>query len=416
MGVVTRKRPRRLVVVAAVIALAAALYVAFVAPLMAQDEPRITIKADGENHYVTVEQLNAAADRPPPFSQRSPGGKDVRFPLDQRGTSLDALLNAARPRVSSRTNLAELTRENKSTFFAARNNSDIVFFWDEKHKRFIWIENGGPATNTQVTDDMVVRGQPGNLLDVEVDADPAKPRVDEEVTFTADVSNELDGEELTYDWDFGDGDTDSNAGDSVTHTYATREAFTVTVTVRGNKKSRGVGTYTFKARKKAPPPKSSGGGGSSGGGSSGGGSGGGGSSGGGSAGIPPSTGVPPAGSSPSIPSTPALPPPSSSPLPSDPGRGPNLDPNAPPSADIETGQEVSGILVSTSTPPKPGQQAGSKAPNAQAKQKKDSSDDFDWKLAGGIALTSLLLILGAWRERVRLHRLLPKPQPQPQSG
>ena len=413
MGVVTRKRPRRLVTVAAVIALAAALFMAIQAPLSAQPPQRITIKVDGENHYVTPEQLNQAADKNPPFSQESSSGADVPFPLNQRGTTVDALLDAARPRVPGKTKLVELTRENGSTFFAARNNSDIVFFWDEDHSRFIWIENGGPTTNKQVAEDgedMVVRGRPGNLLTVDVEADPEKPRVEEEVTFTADVSKGLDGEEFTYDWKFGDGDEDSNAGDSVTHTYDSRESFTVTVTVTGDKESRGVGEFTFRARKKAPPPKS----GSGGGGSSGGGSSGGGSSGGGSGGVPPSTGIPPAGSAPS---TPALPPPSSSPPPTDePGRGPNLDPNAPPSADIETGQEVSGILVSTSTPPKPGQQAGSKAPNAQAKQNKDSGDEFDWKLAGGIALTALLVILGGLRERVRLQRLLPKPQPQPQSG
>jgi PKD domain len=411
MGVVTRKRPRRLVMVAAVIALAAALFVAIQAPLSAQTEPRITIKVDGENHYVTPEQLNQAADKNPPFSQESPRGNDVPFPLNQRGTSLDALLDAARPRVPGKTKLVELTNQAGSTVFAARNNSNIVFFWDEANKRFIWIEDGESTSRKQVTDEMVVRGRAGNLLTVDVDADPEKPRVGEEVTFTADADNELDGEELTYDWKFGDGDEDSNAGDSVTHTYDSRESFTVTVTVKGDKESRGVGEFTFRARKKAPPPKTSGGGGSSGGGSSGGGS-----SGGGSGGIPPSTGIPPAGSGPS---TPALPPPSSSPPSDDPGRGPNLDPNAPPSADIETGQEVSGILVSTSTPPKPGQRAGSKAPNAQAKQNKDSGDEFDWKLAGGIALTALLVILGGLRERVRLQRLLPKPpkpQPQPQSG
>jgi hypothetical protein len=71
---------------------------------------------------------------------------------------------------------------------------------------------------------------------------------------------------------------------------------------------------------------------------------------------------------------------------------------------------VSGILVSTSTPPRPGQNAGRKAPNAQADQAKAKNDEFDWKLAGGIALTALLVILGALRERVRLHRLLPQPQ------
>ena len=318
MGVVTRKRPRRLVVVAAVIALAAALFAVIVAPLMAQGDARITIKADGENHYVTPDQLNAAANSPPPHSQESQSGADVRFGLDQPGTTLDALLDAARPRVSKRNELVELTREDGSTFFAARNNSDIVFFWDDANKRFVWIENGGPKTNGQVDADMLVRGQAGKLLNVDVTADPEKPRVDEQVTFTADASKGLDGETFTYDWNFGDGDTDSDAGDSVTHTYATRESFTVTVTVKGDKGSRGVGEFKFKARKKAPPPKNNSGGG----GSSGGGGGGGGSAGGGSGGFPPSTGIPPAGSAPS---TPALPPPSTSPPPSG-DQGPNLDP------------------------------------------------------------------------------------------
>ena len=54
--------------------------------------------------------------------------------------------------------------------------------------------------------------------------------------------------------------------------------------------------------------------------------------------------------------------------------------------------------------------------NVQLVVKNDSGDEFDWKLAGGIALTALLVILGAVRERARLHHLLPKAQPQPQSG
>jgi hypothetical protein len=256
------------------------------------------------------------------------------------------------------------------------------------------------------------------VLDVDLEADPEKPRVDEEVTFTSDVSDGVDGETFTYNWDFGDGDTNADGGESETHSYSTRESFTVTLTVEGDKGSIGEASFTFRARKKAPPPSTGGGGGSSGGGGSGGGggsSGGGGSGGGGSV-VPPSGGtVPPAGTTPP-PSTPSLPPPSSSPPSSDPGRGPNLDPDAPPSATDTTGQEVEGILVSTSTPPRPGQAGGAKAPNAQNKQAKAKDDEFDWKLAGGIALTSLLVILGAVRERVRLHRLLPQPQSQPQTG
>ena len=64
MGVVTRKRPRRLVLVAAVIALAVAVFVAIQAPLSAQSEQRITIKVDGKNHYVTVEQPLRTSSRP----------------------------------------------------------------------------------------------------------------------------------------------------------------------------------------------------------------------------------------------------------------------------------------------------------------------------------------------------------------
>jgi hypothetical protein len=71
---------------------------------------------------------------------------------------------------------------------------------------------------------------------------------------------------------------------------------------------------------------------------------------------------------------------------------------------------VTGILVSTSTPSTAGQTGGRKAPNAQADQAKAKNDSFDWQLAGGIALTALLVLLGALRERVRLHRLLPRPQ------
>jgi hypothetical protein len=411
MGVVTRKRPRRLVLIAAVIALSAALYVAIQAPLSAQSERVITIEVDGDPHYVTAEQLQAAADEDPPYRQRDRSGNLVPIAYNGRGTSLDAVLNAARPRVRDRTDVVVLTREDGSRLIAERGDN-IVFFFERN--RVTWILDGGDFTDKQTDREITLTGRDGNALTVDVDADPEKPRVDEQVTFTSEVDNGLDGEEFTYNWDFGDGDADADGGDSTTHSYETRESFTVTLTVEGDKGSIGEDRFTFRPRKKAPPA-SSGGGGSSGGGSGGGGSSGGG--GGGSGGtVPPSSTIPPAGTTPP-PTTPGLPPPSSSPPPSsDPGRGPNLDPDAPPSATDTGAQEVEGILVSTSTPPRPGQPGGAKAPNAQKKQAKAKDDEFDWKLAGGIALTSLLVILGGLRERVRLHRLLPKPPAQPQTG
>src|SRR5215213_9160067 len=83
MGVVTRKRPRRLVLAVAVIALAAALFVAIQAPLSAQTQPRITIVVDGERHFVTADQLQEAADTPGPFTVRTAGGTSNNLPFDQ---------------------------------------------------------------------------------------------------------------------------------------------------------------------------------------------------------------------------------------------------------------------------------------------------------------------------------------------
>src|SRR4051812_15526108 len=93
MGVVMSKRPRRLVVVAAVIALAAALFVAIQAPLHAQGDQRITIKFDGKNYFVSPEQLQAAENRDPPFTQESSTGRTVTFGLNQKGATLDSLMD-----------------------------------------------------------------------------------------------------------------------------------------------------------------------------------------------------------------------------------------------------------------------------------------------------------------------------------
>jgi hypothetical protein len=334
--------------------------------------------------------------------------------------SLAKLLKTARPRVRGGVRTVELERKDGSRYFVPKNE-DLVFFFDEASGRFVFFRELDESVRDDVNkpdegvgETLRLQGRTGNLLDVSVTADPAKPRAGESVDFTADVTKALDGEDLTYDWDYGDGDTDKDGGASTSHTFAKRgEIYEVTVTVEGTRDSIGVGAVTFRARKKAPAP-SSGGGGSSGGGSSGGGSSGGGSSGGGSGSVP-GTGGGTApynpGTTPPNSTTPGLPPPSSSPPPSgDTGRGPNLDPNAPPTTSTPNGEEVTGILVSSSAPPKAGQNSGAKAPNAAAKQKKADDKRTDWKAAGGIALTALLLILGALRERRPIRRLLPHPQ------
>jgi hypothetical protein len=61
-------------------------------------------------------------------------------------------------------------------------------------------------------------------------------------------------------------------------------------------------------------------------------------------------------------------------------------------------------------PPAATQNRGAKAPNAAAKKPKATDKSTDWRLVGGIALTALLVILGALRERRPIRRLLPHPQ------
>ena len=186
----------------------------------------------------------------------------------------------------------------------------------------------------------------------------------------------------------------------MTHTFDERDVYTVSVTVRGNKGSIGVADHDLSVRRKAPeqnPTPSSGRLG------------------------PASAAAPVAGSgggggrprsSPAarpLAVHPELPPPSTSP-PSDPGRGPNLDPSAPGDTSTETGEEVTGILVSTSAPAQAGANRPGQTPRNQQEAQQKDEGGTDWKLVGGISLTALLVILGAVRERVHLQRLLPQPQ------
>lgn len=61
---------------------------------------------------------------------------------------------------------------------------------------------------------------------------PENPLVSEEITFDSSDSYDPDGEIVSYDWDFGDGDTAS--AQVVTHTYSSAGDYTVTLTVTDN--------------------------------------------------------------------------------------------------------------------------------------------------------------------------------------
>ena len=59
--------------------------------------------------------------------------------------------------------------------------------------------------------------------------EPSAPSVDELVSFNASASNALMGTIVSYEWDFGDGETDS--GMTVDHDYAAAGSYNVTLTV-----------------------------------------------------------------------------------------------------------------------------------------------------------------------------------------
>ncbi|MCU4140519.1 MAG: hypothetical protein MW690_000994 [Methanophagales archaeon] len=65
---------------------------------------------------------------------------------------------------------------------------------------------------------------------------PKNPLVNEEITFDASASTDPDGSIVSYEWDFGDGETAS--GKVVTHAYSDAGSYTVTLTVTDDEQLR----------------------------------------------------------------------------------------------------------------------------------------------------------------------------------
>jgi hypothetical protein len=200
------------------------------------------------------------------------------------------------------------------------------------------------------------------------------------------VGDRLEGRDSTFTRKFAKADT----------------SYVVSVDVRGDSDSRGVGSVTIdvgEPRKQPSSPSNPGGSG-------------GGNGGNGNGGTTPTTPTAPY-TPPSTPSTPPavnpLPSPSTSPPANvPPSGGPNLDPSAPSTPSTAAGERVEGILVSANVPPAQVAQGRGGQPPKPANQRAAQKDaGVDWLLVGGIVLTALLVILGALRERVHIQRLLP---------
>ena len=83
-----------------------------------------------------------------------------------------------------------------------KHNNELKFQEKDKEKLRHMVENRPPVV------DVVANGSRGK---------PITSIVDEEITFNASETFDIDGDDITYDWDFGDGS--SGTGEVVNHSY-----------------------------------------------------------------------------------------------------------------------------------------------------------------------------------------------------
>ena len=91
-------------------------------------------------------------------------------------------------------------------------------------------DDDGHSDTTTVAATTTDPGDPGDPVDEPPVAHAAATCTDLDCSFSATDSTDPEGDPLTYDWDFADGG-DHGAGATTSHTYATADARTVTLTV-----------------------------------------------------------------------------------------------------------------------------------------------------------------------------------------
>ena len=80
---------------------------------------------------------------------------------------------------------------------------------------------------------------------------PSSPKVGEKVNFNASGSSDPDGNIVSFQWDFGDGRSDS--GERVSHTYRNVGTFTVVLVVKDNSGNRGTSSQTVSITEGSSP-------------------------------------------------------------------------------------------------------------------------------------------------------------------
>ena len=99
-----------------------------------------------------------------------------------------------------------------------RHNNQVKLKEHNKSKLKNMVENRKPAI------DILVNGNSTNHITIEVN---------ENVTFNASGTYDVDGDDLKFEWDFGDGNNSSEI--NVTHTYTEKGSYQVTLKVSETK-------------------------------------------------------------------------------------------------------------------------------------------------------------------------------------
>ncbi|MDQ2054593.1 PKD domain-containing protein [Halobellus sp. H-GB7] len=112
-------------------------------------------------------------------------------------------------------------------------------------------DDDGATATTQQTITVSEAAPENQAPSASFSASPSDPAVGDSVSFDASGSSDADGSIASYEWDFGDGSTDS--GDSVTHTFSSPGDYDVELTVTDDDGATDTTTQTVSVAETAAP-------------------------------------------------------------------------------------------------------------------------------------------------------------------
>ena len=112
-------------------------------------------------------------------------------------------------------------------------------------------DDDGATATTQQTITVSEAAPENQAPSASFSASPSDPAVGDSVSFDASGSSDADGSIASYEWDFGDGSTDS--GESVTHTFSSPGDYDVELTVTDDDGATDTTTQTVSVAETAAP-------------------------------------------------------------------------------------------------------------------------------------------------------------------